>query len=123
MSNVLVGLGAINMFLAVALGAFGAHVLRDHLSASALQVYQTGIQYHLVHAIALLVLGLLAVNNPARAITWSGWLLQLGIILFCGSLYLLATTGSRSLGIITPLGGLCFLAGWLLLAAHALAGF
>lgn len=106
-------LGGIMMFLAVALGAFGAHALKAKLTPDRLKNFQTGIQYQIAHGLGLLLLGTLqekAVN--LSQITLSGWLLTAGIILFSGSLYVLSLTGMRKLGVITPLGGLCFLAGW-----------
>ncbi len=120
MTKTFVLLGAINGFLAVALGAFGAHALRDRLTVGMLEVYKTGVQYHMGHALALLLVGLLADrwrdNGILRA---SGWLFAVGIVLFSGSLYALAITDVHILGAITPLGGLCFLSGWLLLTAAA----
>jgi uncharacterized membrane protein YgdD (TMEM256/DUF423 family) len=113
-------LGSINAFLAVALGAFGAHGLKSRLTADRLAVYQTGVHYHLAHALGLILIALLAERLPASApIQWSGWLLTTGIVLFSGSLYLLAISGVRVFGAITPLGGLCFLTGWALLAVAA----
>jgi uncharacterized membrane protein YgdD (TMEM256/DUF423 family) len=95
-------------FLAVALGAFGAHALKANLeSHGMLDVWNKAVLYHFIHAIALFVLALVA--HPNRT-AW--WLFLAGIILFSGSLYLMALTNVRSLGAITPLGGLCFLAGW-----------
>jgi uncharacterized membrane protein YgdD (TMEM256/DUF423 family) len=114
-----VRLGAIAGFLGVALGAFGAHALRDRITPDWLAVYQTGVQYHLIHALALLFVGLLADRLPtaaARTARVSGTLFAVGILLFSGSLYALALTGFRKLGIITPFGGICFLTGWALLA-------
>jgi len=99
-------------FLAVALGAFGAHWLRPTLEKNGmLDVWNKAVLYHFLHAIALLVLGLSGTVNRAPS-----WLLFAGIILFSGSLYMMALTNIRPLGAITPLGGLCFLAGWLWLA-------
>jgi len=113
-------LGAVNGFLAVALGAFGAHALRDRLSVGMMEVYKTGVQYHMLHAVALLVLAVLADRSQDnRLLKASGWLFVAGMVLFCGSLYALATTGVRVIGAVTPLGGLCFLAGWALLAGAA----
>ena len=95
-------------FLAVALGAFGAHALRSTIEARGMtDAWKTAVLYHFVHAIALFVLALLGPANRA-----AGWLFGAGIILFSGSLYGMALTGARWLGPITPLGGLCFLAGW-----------
>jgi len=109
-------LGGINAFLAVALGAFGAHALRSHLTPDLITIYQTGVQYHLIHALGLLSIA--ALYEPLGQnvlVRWSGWLLVAGIFLFSGSLYALALSGMRLFGAITPLGGVCFLAGWALL--------
>lgn len=104
---------------AVVLGAFGAHALRSRLDDAALATWQTAVQYHLVHALALLALALFA-RATGRSVALPSGLLVAGILLFSGSLYLLATAGWKWLGPITPLGGLCFIAGWLsiLLAAR-----
>jgi uncharacterized membrane protein YgdD (TMEM256/DUF423 family) len=110
-------LGSFNMLLAVGLGAFGAHGLKSRVSAEMLAVWQTAVLYHLVHALGLLLVGLLALHLPVRA---AGWTLLAGIVLFSGSLYLMVLTGIRPLGMVTPLGGVAFLAGWLLLALAAL---
>lgn len=111
---------AISGFLAVALGAFGAHALKASLSPALYQVYQTGVEYQFYHTFALLFLGLAADKLPQRLINGSGWAFSVGILLFSGSLYLLALTGIRTLGAITPLGGIAFLLGWGLLAYAAL---
>ena len=105
--------GSLSLFLSVALGAFGAHALRDQLSDRMREVFETAVRYQLVHSIMILIVGVLA----ARGVffQYAGWLYIAGIILFSGSLYLLAVTNIRALGIITPLGGLAFLAGHLLL--------
>ncbi len=119
-------IAAIAGFLAVALGAFGAHGLKNLVSADMLKVYQTGVQYHLVHATVLLGLGVWqAVNRQAAVAIWlsrASWLMIIGLLLFSGSLYLLTMTGIRPLGIITPFGGTSWLAGWVcvLLAARQL---
>lgn len=106
-------LAAINGFLAVALGAFAAHALRERLSESLLATFQTGVQYQMYHSLALLGIGLLAINYPnANLPKISAYSFQIGIVLFSGSLYLLSVTGIRWLGAITPLGGVAFLAGW-----------
>ncbi|MEP7078252.1 MAG: DUF423 domain-containing protein [Chthoniobacterales bacterium] len=112
MNLMLFRLATILCFLAVALGAFGAHALKATLTAANMAgVWEKAVLYHLTHAIALLALSLVPnVNRPAA------WLLLAGIALFSGSLYLLALTGWRGLGAITPLGGLCFLAAWVWLA-------
>ena len=98
-------------FLGVALGAFGAHALKTRLDSGMLQAWNTGVLYHLIHALALFALGLYAKSTGAH-IHVTGWLFFAGIMLFSGSLYALALTGIKPLGAITPLGGLCFLAGW-----------
>jgi len=101
-------------FLTVALGAFGAHALRELVPAALMTAYQTGIEYQGIHSVAVLGIGLLVHHLPASNwIKRSGWLMLLGILLFSGSLYLMAITGITALGMITPIGGLCLLAGWL----------
>lgn len=103
----------------VALGAFAAHGLRSRLSADYLAVFQTGVHYQLIHALALFGVALLAVHAPGRALTAAGWLFALGVLLFSGSLYLLSLTGITKLGMITPIGGTAFLAGWMCLMVAA----
>jgi uncharacterized membrane protein YgdD (TMEM256/DUF423 family) len=112
-------LGAINGFLAVAFGAFAAHALKDHLSTGLLEVFQTGVHYQGLHALALLAVGLLGRDERGRALNLAGWAFATGILLFSGSLYLLALTDIRALGAITPFGGTAFLIGWGALAWHA----
>lgn len=108
------------MFLAVAFGAFGAHALRDRMSADMLAVYHTGVEYHVAHALGLLVVAGLIDRLPGAALArWSARSLLAGIVLFSGSLYALSLSGIRMLGVITPFGGMAFLAGWALLAAAA----
>jgi uncharacterized membrane protein YgdD (TMEM256/DUF423 family) len=103
-------------FLAVALGAFGAHALRDHLDAYSMDVFQTAVLYHFVHTLALLAVGLLCrVSRPHRSLRAAGTAFTVGLAIFCGSLYLLSITGIRWLGAITPIGGVAFICGWLLL--------
>lgn len=115
-----IALGAINGLLAVAFGAFAAHALRDLLSAGMLATFQTGVDYQAMHALALLAVGILGRHSGRlRLLQWSGWAFASGILLFSGSLYILALTDIRWLGAITPLGGLAFLAGWALLAWQA----
>jgi uncharacterized membrane protein YgdD (TMEM256/DUF423 family) len=110
-------LGSLNTFLGVALGAFGAHGLKAKVAPEMLVVWQTGVHYHLVHALGLILIGIICQLVPAAPLVRSaGWALQLGILLFSGSLYLMVLSGAKSLGMITPLGGVAFLAGWLLLA-------
>jgi uncharacterized membrane protein YgdD (TMEM256/DUF423 family) len=109
-----VWLGALNAFLAVAAGAFGAHGLKERVSAQMLDVWKTGAQYHMYHALGMLAVAYIAAQKPAAA--WSGWAMLVGIVLFSGSLYALALSGVGKLGMITPLGGLAFLAAWAILA-------
>ncbi|AZU65165.1 DUF423 domain-containing protein [Neobacillus mesonae] len=117
-------IGAVNAFLAVALGAFGAHGLKDRLDAHYLEIWKTGVQYQMFHATGLLVIGLLFGKAAASSLfSWSGWLMLIGIILFSGSLYLLSLTKIGPLGAITPIGGVCFLAAWILLIVGAVKHF
>jgi uncharacterized membrane protein YgdD (TMEM256/DUF423 family) len=102
-------------FLGVALGAFGAHGLKQKVTPELLAIFNTGVLYHLVHGVALFALALFG-SATGRAITWPAALWLAGIVLFSGSLYVLALTGVKQLGAVTPLGGLCFLAGWVLVA-------
>lgn len=114
-------IGSILMGLGVALGAFGAHGLRNRLDAYSLSVYEKAVFYHFLHALAILITALMAkagVLTPAVATRVSG-LFFLGILVFSGSLYALAISGVRILGAITPIGGVAFIAGWLLLAYQA----
>lgn len=106
-------------FTGVGLGAFAAHGLKNRLSADYLAIFHTGVTYQLVHALALLGVAVLAAQVPGRLVGWAGWAFALGIVLFSGSLYLLTLTGIGKLGIVTPLGGVCFLVGWALLGAVA----
>ncbi|MBD3610209.1 MAG: DUF423 domain-containing protein [Gammaproteobacteria bacterium] len=120
MSRFFIPIAAALAFLGVALGAFGAHGLKGQISDNLMQAYQTGVFYHLVHALGLLVIGVLIFidtksNGSCRLLTWSGYSLIAGILLFSGSLYLMALTGIRWLGIITPVGGIAMLAAWILL--------
>ena len=104
---------------AVALGAFGAHAMKSRLGADMLAVYQTAVQYHFWHALGLFALALLMLQWDAPALNLAGWLLLAGLILFCGSLYLLALTGARWLGAIAPIGGVASNAAWLVVAGGA----
>lgn len=109
-----VQIGSALMFLGVALGAFGAHMLRGRVSEYAMDVYKTGVLYHLVHALALFAVAWLVAQGVAK-VNLAGMCFAAGIVLFSGSLYALAITGVKALGAITPLGGLAFLAGWAVL--------
>ncbi|WP_125932221.1 DUF423 domain-containing protein [Thiosocius teredinicola] len=109
-------IGAVNGFLAVALGAFAAHGLKGLLSHGMLDIFQTGVDYQATHALALLLVGLLGNHSNHRSLGYAGWAFATGILLFSGSLYLLAVTDIRWLGAITPVGGTLFLFGWAALA-------
>jgi len=118
----LIALGALNAAIAVGAGAFAAHGLRDRLDARALEVFETGARYQMYHAVAIILAGILATSAGSRGALAAGWIFQAGIVLFSGSLYALALTGTKGLGAITPLGGVAFLAGWLWLAWTAWRG-
>jgi len=110
-------LGSVNAMLAVMLGAFGAHGLKKMLPPDLLAVFVTGVQYHFYHALGLIAVGLIAIQLPASLqLKLSGWFMFAGIVVFSGSLYLLALTGVRWLGAITPIGGVSFILAWALLA-------
>lgn len=109
-------LAALNMIIAVGAGAFGAHGLKRVLGPEMLAVWQTGVLYHLIHALGLLAVAWLATRYSSGLLPAAGWLMFAGIVLFSGSLYLLAGTGTRILGAITPLGGVAFLLSWALIA-------
>lgn len=113
-------LGALSAFTAVAAGAFGAHALRAHLSPDLLAVYETGARYQMYHALALIGVALVSAHAPQRLTAAAGWCFVWGTMLFSGSLYLLALTGTTWLGAVTPFGGVLFLAGWGCLAGAAL---
>lgn len=115
-------IGSLNMALAIALGAFGAHGLEGRLSERMMQNWQTGAHYHLIHGLGILIIGLiLAVfkSQPTTLLSVAGWLLFVGIIFFSGSLYVMALTGITKLGMITPLGGISFIVGWILVTLFA----
>jgi uncharacterized membrane protein YgdD (TMEM256/DUF423 family) len=117
--------GAFSAGAAVALGAFGAHGLRHILSADMLAVYETGVRYHMVHALALVALGIAGLRRgeaDRRLLAWAAMSFGIGTVLFSGSLYALAATGIGILGAVTPAGGLAFLAGWALAGAAFLRG-
>lgn len=120
-AGLFLAIGAIAMLAAVAVGAFGAHALKSQLAPDLLAVYRTGVEYHFYHALGLLAVGLAAQRLPDS--TWlraSGWSMLAGLVLFSGSLYLLALTGFRALGAVTPFGGVAFLLAWALFAVAAL---
>jgi uncharacterized membrane protein YgdD (TMEM256/DUF423 family) len=113
-------IGAAAGFLGVALGAFGAHGLRARLSPDMLAVFETGVRYHMYHALAIILVGLIAARLDGWLIRGAGWCFSTGIVLFSGSLYALATSGVTMFGAVTPIGGLAFLLGWALLAVAAI---
>ena len=118
LAKIFLALGSIGMLLAVALGAFGAHTLKQTLAPELMATYETAVNYHFIHALGLLAVGLLALHLPASSGTlrWAGILMAAGLLLFSGSLYALSLSGIRGLGVLTPVGGVALLAAWLLLA-------
>ncbi len=119
MAKWLVSLGALNGFLAVALGAFAAHGLKGKITADLLANFETGARYHMYGALPLLAVGLMSISHPSSTLGASGVAFALGIALFSGSLYVMAFTGIKTLGAVTPLGGLSLLTGFALLAWSA----
>lgn len=114
--------GAINAFLAVAFGAFGAHALKEKLSEKYLAIWETAVQYQMYHAIGLIVIGILMSTNiigQVSQLSWAGYLMLAGIVIFSGSLYVLSLSGIGVLGAITPIGGVAFLAAWVLVIVAA----
>ena len=120
MVRFLTAAGAFSAMIGVALGAFGAHALRERLEAAALTTFETGVRYHLLHALAMVVSAWVATRSAGALAPTAGWLFLGGTVLFSGSLYLLAGGAPRWFGAITPLGGLAFILGWLLLGIAAL---
>jgi uncharacterized membrane protein YgdD (TMEM256/DUF423 family) len=115
--------GAVNAAIAVMLGAFGAHALKEKLSAHYLAIWETAVQYQMFHALGLIAIGILMSSSligPIPQLTWAGWLLLAGIVIFSGSLYILSLTGIGVLGAITPIGGVAFIIGWIMLIIAAL---
>lgn len=108
--------GAVFMALGVLLGAFGAHALKTTLPPDMMQVYKTGVEYQFYHALGLLLIGLIGVNIQSKWLRWSALFIFSGIVLFSGSLYVLALSGIKTIGIITPFGGVAFVLGWISLA-------
>ena len=112
-----ISIAALNLMLAVILGAFGAHGLKERVTSEQLAWWHTGVNYHFWHALGLFGIGLLLLNQPAlNAARSAGWLLQIGIVIFSGSLYAMTLGAPRWFGAITPIGGLAFIAGWAVLA-------
>lgn len=123
MIKLFLSLGSISAMLAVILGAFGAHGLKNRISTEMLEIFQTGVQYHMYHSLGLIALGILAYHMPESSwLRWSGWMMVAGIVVFSGSLYVLSLTGARWLGAVTPLGGVAFIVSWVLLAIAVLKG-
>ncbi|MFW5436314.1 DUF423 domain-containing protein [Paenibacillus apiarius] len=113
-------IGSLNALLSVALGAFGAHIMKGYLTAERMATYDTAVQYHMAHALGLILIAILADKLTDRQkVLWAARLIWIGIIIFSGSLYLLCFTGVGMLGAITPIGGVAFIAGWLMLALAA----
>jgi len=111
-------LAAISGLLAVIVGAFGAHILKGLISPEMLEVYKTGVQYHFYHTFALLAVGILMNFKHTKALKWSAYLFIAGIVLFSGSLYMMAISGVKSFGLITPFGGTLWIVAWVLLMVH-----
>ena len=115
-AKIFLALGSLNAMLAVILGAFGAHGLKTRLTENMLLVYQTGVQYHIYHALGLIIVGLVIMQLlPSIWFKSAGWLMLTGILLFSGSLYILSITQLRWLGAIAPFGGTAFIFAWLAL--------
>jgi uncharacterized membrane protein YgdD (TMEM256/DUF423 family) len=115
MGKTIIMTASVFLAFAVAIGAFGAHGLKAHLTAEMLQTYKTGVEYHFYHSLGLLLVGVLSLSIPSNLLNWSAIFLVTGIILFSGSLYVLAISGIKWIGAITPVGGLSFIAGWIFL--------
>jgi len=115
MSKTIIMAAAVFLGLAVAIGAFGAHGLKSHLTEELMKTFKTGVEYHFYHALGLVLIGILAISMPSSLLNWSALLIALGIVIFSGSLYILAISGISWIGAITPIGGLSFIAGWVLL--------
>lgn len=117
MAKLFLACGSLLLALAVALGAFGAHIVQDMLTPERYEIYQTAVEYHFYHSIGLLIVGLTALHfTDAILLKWSGWSFFSGVVIFSGSLYLLTLTETAWLGAITPIGGIGFIAGWVFLA-------
>jgi uncharacterized membrane protein YgdD (TMEM256/DUF423 family) len=114
--------GALAAGLAVGLGAFGAHGLRDKVEPRMLEVFETGVRYHMYHALALIAVGWATTRWNSAWLSASGWLFVAGIVIFSGSLYVMVLSGARWLGAITPIGGVALIAGWACLALGVLRG-
>ena len=120
MERLFIIMGALSGAIGVAAGAFGAHALRARVEPRMLEVFETGARYQMYHALAMLAAAWMVSRFPGALMNASGWLFMAGTVLFSGSLYAMALTGVRALGAITPLGGVCFLAGWACIALAAM---
>jgi uncharacterized membrane protein YgdD (TMEM256/DUF423 family) len=118
-SRKVLGLAGALLALAMICGAFGAHALKEHLAPDKLQVYDTAVRYHFFNALGLLAMGVLLRSMDSAALRWSALLILIGILLFSGSVYLLTFGAPRLVGIVTPIGGLTLIAGWILFAVAA----
>jgi uncharacterized membrane protein YgdD (TMEM256/DUF423 family) len=117
MSKLFLILGSVNGATAVSMGAFGAHFLKTKIPEDMLFVFQTAVQYHFYHSLGLMVIGVLAIHiKPEKHLGIAGWIMFIGIILFSGSLYVLSTTATRWVGMITPFGGIAFIVSWVFIA-------
>lgn len=119
MDRLFLTIGALSAGVSVAAGAFGAHALKDRVEPRLLEVFETGARYQMYHALALVAVAWVISRSPGALGTAAGWLFVAGTLLFSGSLYAMTFTGIRALGAITPLGGVCFIAGWICLALAA----
>lgn len=122
MKRLFIMFGVINGFLAVALGAFGAHGLEGNLTDAMLAIWDKAVNYQMFHTTALLIAGVLSLKVKDKTLIYAGWSFLIGIILFSGSLYFYSTTGIKGLAMITPFGGVVFLIGWILLGIAAMKG-
>ncbi len=120
MNRVFFSLGALFALLSVAAGAFGAHLLRNQLDVQSLEIFQTAARYQMYHALALLVVGWVAMTSHNKLLSWAGWCFTAGILIFSGSLYGLSLSGVKILGAVAPLGGLSLMAGWGILFTYGL---
>jgi uncharacterized membrane protein YgdD (TMEM256/DUF423 family) len=120
MNRVFFSLGALFALLSVAAGAFGAHLLRNQLDVQSLEIFQTAARYQMYHALALLVVGWVAMTSGNKLLSWAGWCFTAGILIFSGSLYGLSLSGVKILGAVAPLGGLSLMAGWGILFTYGL---
>ena len=119
MDRLFMVLGAVSGAISVAAGAFGAHALRARVEPRMLEVFETGARYQMYHALALMAVAWASTRWAGSLVNASGWLFVAGTLLFSGSLYAMTFTGIRALGAVTPIGGVCFIAGWVCLALAA----